>query len=328
MFRHRHEYPVEGGLPSFDGTSAWVNSEPLTDDAFGGRVVLVSFGTYTCINWIRSLPYVRAWTDKYANQGLAVVGVQTPEFEFEEDLGNVRRGLEEMDVRYPVAVDNDYAVWQAFDNHYWPALCFVDAEARIRHHHFGEGAYVESEVALQMLLREAGRTVDEDLVRVVPTGVEAEADWESLRSPETYLGHARTSGFASPDVLAPDVRRVYSPPAVLRRNEWGLSGDWMIGAVPVALHEAGGSIWFQFHARDLHLVMGPPPGGPPVRFRVRIDGEPPGKAHGLDADESGNGTAEYQRLYQLIRQPGPIGERRFEIEFLGAPVEAFVFTFG
>jgi hypothetical protein len=328
VFRHRNEYPVEGELPSFDGTTAWLNSEPLTADALERRVVLVSVGTYTCINWIRSLPYVRAWADKYTSLGLAVVGVQTPEFEFEEDLDNVRRAIKEMGVRYPVAVDNDYDVWRAFDNHYWPALYFVDAEGRIRHHHFGEGEYMGSEMILQMLLREAGRDVDQDLVRLVPAGVEAEADWGNLRSPETYLGYGRTVGFASPAGLAPDERRAYSPPAELGRNQWALSGDWRVGLVPVMLNEAGGSIRFQFHARDVHLVMGPPAARPPVRFRVRLDRELPGRAHGVDVDESGGGTADYQRMYQLIRRPGPIGDRLFEIEFLDAGVEAFVFTFG
>ena len=328
MFRHRNEYPAEGELPPFDGATTWLNSEPLSRDALAGRVVLVNFGTYTCINWIRSLPYVRAWADKYRSQGLVVVGVQTPEFEFEEDLDNVRRAIAEMDVRYPVAVDNDYAVWRAFDNHYWPALYVVDAEGRIRHHHFGEGEYMESEMVLQMLLREAGVDVDQDLVHLVPAGVEAEADWGSLRTPETYLGYGRTVGFASAGGLAPDERRAYSPPADLRRNQWALAGDWRIGPVPVALDEAGGSIRFRFHARDLHLVMGPPAGRPPVRFTVRLDGEPPGPAHGVDVGESGDGTADYQRMYQLIRQPAPIGDRLFEIEFLDAGAEAYCFTFG
>jgi hypothetical protein len=328
MLRHRNEFPVEGELPGFDGATAWLNTAPLTPADLLGRVVLISFGTYTCINWIRSLPYVRAWADKYADQGLAVIGVQTPEFEFEGDLDNVDRAIKEKDVRYPVVVDNDYAVWRAFDNHYWPALYFVDAQGRIRHHHFGEGEYEESEMVLQMLLREAGVDVDQGLVRIEPHGVEAAADWASLGSPEAYLGYERAVGFGSPGGVVPDESHVYSAPAELRRNHWALSGDWAIGQVPVLLTEPGGSIWYQFHSRDLHLVMGPPVGRPPVRFRVRLDGAAPGRAHGVDLDESGNGTADYQRMYQLIRQPSQIGDRLFEIEFLDSGVEAFVFTFG
>jgi hypothetical protein len=311
MHRHRNEFLVEGELPGFDGATAWLNADPLTPAGLRGRVVLVSFGTYTCINWIRSLPYVRAWAEKYAAQGLAVLGVQTPEFEFEGDLENVGRALREMDVRYPVVVDNDYAVWRAFDNHYWPALYFVDAQGRIRHHRFGEGEYEESEMVLQMLLREAGVDIEQGLVRIEPD-----------------LGYGRAGSLASPGGVVPDQRHVYSAPARLRRNQWALSGDWRIGLVPAQLNEPGGSISYQFHARDLHLVMGPPAARPPVRFRVRIDGEPPGRAYGVDVDESGNGTADYQRIYQLIRQPAPNGERLFEIEFLDAGVEAFVFTFG
>ncbi len=328
MLRHRNEFPVEGELPAFEGATAWLNAPPLTPESLRGRAVLVSFGTYTCINWIRSLPYVRAWADKYASQGLAVVGVQTPEFEFEGDLDNVRRAITEMDVRYPVVVDNDYAVWRAFDNHYWPALYFVDAQGRIRHHHFGEGEYEESEMVLQMLLREAGGDVEQGLVSIEPGGAEAAADWASLGSPETYVGYERAVGFASPGGVVPDERHVYSAPAGLRRNQWALSGDWRIGSVPALLNAPGGSISYQFHARDVHLVMGPPAGRSPVRFSVRLDGQPPGQAHGVDVDESGDGTADYQRMYQLIRQPAPIGDRLFEVEFLDAGVEAFVFTFG
>jgi hypothetical protein len=328
MFRHRNELPVERELPAFDGATAWLNAAPLTPAALRGRVVLVSFGTYTCINWIRSLPYVRAWADKYAGQGLAVVGVQTPEFEFEEDLDNVQRAIKEMGVHYPVAVDNDYAVWGSFDNHYWPALYFADSDGRIRHHHFGEGEYEASEMVLQMLLREAGADVDQGLVRLEADGVEAAADWASLGSPESYLGYGRAAGFASPSGVVPDERHVYSAPAKFRRNEWALSGDWAIGSVAARLGQSGGSISYRFHARDLHLVMGPSVAHPSIRFRVRLDGEPPGLAHGVDIDESGHGTAEYQRMYQLIRQPGPIGDRLFEIEFLDPGVEAFVFTFG
>ena len=328
MLRHRNEFPVEGELSGFEGATAWLNAAPQTAAGLRGGVVLVSFGTYTCINWIRSLPYLRAWADKYEGQGVTVVGVQTPEFEFEGNLDSVRRAVKEMDVRYPLAVDNDYAVWRAFDNHYWPALYFVDAQGRIRHHHFGEGEYEESEMVLQMLLREAGVEVEQGLVRIEPDGVEAAADWASLGSPETYVGYGRAVGFASPGGVVPDERHVYTPPPHLRRNQWALSGDWAIGLVPARLTEPGGAIVYQFHARDVHLVMGPPAGVPPVRFRVRLDGEPPGGAHGVDVDESGNGTADYQRMYQLIRQPPPIGDRLFEIEFLDAGVEAFVFTFG
>jgi hypothetical protein len=328
VLRHRNEFPPEGELPTFDGVTAWVNSPALTLPDLRGHAVLVSFGTYTCINWIRSLPYVRAWADKYRSHGLAVVGVQTPEFEFEGDLGNVRRAIKEMDVRYPLAVDNDYAVWRAFDNHYWPALYFADAQGRIRHHHFGEGEYEASEMVLQMLLREAGADVDQGLVRLEPRGVEAAADWDDLGSPETYLGYERAGAFASAGGAVPDRRHAYSAPPELRRNQWTLSGGWQIDAVPARLYEPGGSISYQFHARDLHLVMGPPVGRPPVRFTVRLDGEAPGRAHGIDVDEHGNGTADYQRIHQLIRQPPPIGDRRFEIEFLEPGVEVFVFTFG
>jgi len=322
MFRHRNELPVEGELPGFDGATAWLNSGPLTPAGLRGQVVLVSFGTYTCINWIRSLPYVRAWADAYAGRGLTVVGVQTPEFDFEGDVGNVARAIKEMDVRYPVVIDNDYAVWQAFDNHYWPAQYFVDAQGRIRHHHFGEGDYEQSEMVLQMLLREAGADVEQGVVRVEPHGVEAAADWASLGSPESYVGYGRAVDFASPEGVVQDERHVYSAPAALRRNQWSLSRDRRIGSVSALLNETGGSISNQLHARDLHLVMGPSTAGRPVRFTVRLDGEPPGLAHGIDVDERGNGTAEYQRMYQLIRQPEPISDRRFEIECLDAGVEA------
>jgi hypothetical protein len=328
MHRHRNDLPVEGALPSFDGATTWMNAAPLMPEHLRGSVVLVSFGTYTCINWIRSLPYVRAWATTYSVNGLQVVGVQTPEFDFEADLDNVDRALKEMDVHYPVAVDNDYSVWRAFDNHYWPALYFVDARGRIRHHHFGEGDDKASEMVLQELLRESGEEVDRGFVRIHPDGVEAVADWANLGSPETYVGHERTVGFASPGGVVPEEPRVYSAPARLRRNHWSLSGTWRIGSVAAVLDDAGGSIAYRFHARDLHLVMGPPKGRPPVHFRVRLDGEPPGHAHGIDIDATGSGTADDQRMYQLIRQSAPIEERHFEIEFLDAGVEAYVFTFG
>ena len=328
MFRHRNEFPVEAELPGLDGATAWLNSEPLTAGDLRGRVVLVSFGTYTCINWIRSLPYVRAWADKYADPGLVVIGVQTPEFEFEQQLDGVRVAMKDMDVRYPVAVDNDYAVWQAFDNHYWPALYFVDAEGHIRHHRFGEGEYEESERVLQMLLAEAGVDVDRSLVDLEPQGVELPADWRSLRSAENYVGYGRTEGFASPGGPVLDERHRYTAPSSLRLNQWALTGDWRIGLVATVLEEAGGTISSRFHARDLHLVMRPAMGHPSVRFRVRVDGQPPGLARGVDIDDDGNGAVNYQRLYQLVRQQEPISDRLFEIEFLEAGVEAYVFTFG
>jgi hypothetical protein len=328
MIRHRNEYPAERTMPAFHGVTAWLNSGRLTPEALRGHVVLASFGTYTCINWIRTLPYVRAWADKYADKGLVVIGIQTPEFAFEGELDNVERAIREMGVRYPVAVDNDYSVWRAFDNHYWPALYFIDAQGQIRHHHFGEGEYEESEMVLQMLLRQAGVDVEQGLLAIEPDGVEAAADWARLGSAESYLGYERAVGFASPGGALLDGRHVYSLPAELRRNHWALSGDWQVGLVPALLNEAGGSVSYQFHARDLHLVMGPPLHRTPVRFSVTLNGGPPGPAHGIDVDEAGNGTTDYQRMYQLIRQPGPIGDRVFKIEFLDPGVEAFVFTFG
>jgi hypothetical protein len=328
VLRHRNEFPVEGSLPAFDGATAWVNSEPLSAGAVHGRVVLVSFGTYTCINWIRSLPYVRAWADKYASQGLTVIGVQTPEFEFEEGLDGVRVALEEMNVRYPVAVDNDYAVWRAFDNHYWPALYFVDARGRIRHHRFGEGDYQQSERVVQMLLAEAGVEVDGALVQLAPQGAELPADWDNVRSAENYVGYERTQGFASPGGPIRDQRYRYQLPPSLRRNEWALEGEWRMGPVATVLEESGGLIACGFHARDLHLVMRPARPDAPVRFEVRIDGRPPESARGLDVDADGHGTVTGQRLYQLVRQPEPIVDRSFEIRFLDPGVEAYVFTFG
>jgi hypothetical protein len=328
VLRHRNEYPVEGQLPGWGGATAWLNSAPVVADALRRRVVLVSFGTYTCINWIRSLPYVRAWADRYRAQGLAVIGVQTPEFDFEKDLDGVGVALRQMDVRYPVAVDNDYAVWRAFDNHYWPALYFVDAEGRIRHHRFGEGDYHESERVLQMLLTEAGIDVDSALTRLEPQGVELPADWDHVGSGETYVGYQQSQGFSSRGGVVPDEPHGYSPPPSLGRNQWALSGDWRIGPVATVAERPGAAIASVFHARDLHLVMRPAASHASVPFRVRLDGQSPGSAHGLDIDESGRGTLSDQRLYQLIRQPGPIQDRRFEIEFLDAGVEAYVFTFG
>jgi thiol-disulfide isomerase/thioredoxin len=321
--------PVEGELPSLGGANAWLNSQPLTAAALRGKVALVQFCTYTCINWLRTLPYVRAWAEKYGGQGLTVVGVHTPEFPFEKDVDNVRRALKEMGVVYPVALDSDYAVWRAFENQYWPALYFVDARGRIRHHHFGEGEYEQSERVIRQLLAEAGAdSTGRELVSVDAVGVEAAADWDSLKSPENYVGYGRTENFASPGGVSPDKGRVYAAPARLGLNQWALSGDWTVGVGAVALNKAGGRIAYGFHARDLHLVVGPSARGASVRFSVTLDGQPAGAAHGVDVDEQGNGTVREQRLYQLIRQPKPIAERRFEIEFLDAGAEAFSFTFG
>jgi thiol-disulfide isomerase/thioredoxin len=323
------QLPVEGELPSLGGANAWLNSQPLTVGSVRGKVVLVQFCTYTCINWLRTLPYVRAWAEKYKGQGLAVVGVHTPEFEFEKDLDNVRRALKEMGVAYPVAVDNDYAIWNAFNNRYWPALYFVDAQGRVRHHHFGEGDYEQSERVVQQLLTEAGTGGGvREPVSVEGRGIEAAADWGSLKSPEIYVGYGRTENFASPGGASEDKPRVYAAPAQLSLNRWALSGNWTVGKQAVLLNQAGGRIACRFRARDLHLVMGPSARGTSVRFRVTLDGQPAGAAHGVDVDDGGNGTVTEQRLYQLVRQPKPVTDRRFEIEFLDHGAEAFAFTFG
>lgn len=321
--------PVEGELPSLGGATGWLNSQPLSADSLRGKVALVQFCTYTCINWLRTLPYVRAWAEKYGGQGLAVVGVHTPEFPFEQDVDNVRLALKEMRVAYPVALDSDYAIWRAFENRYWPALYFIDARGRVRHHHFGEGEYEQSERVIQRLLAEAGAGgVGRELVSVDARGVEVAADWDSLKSPENYVGYERTENFASPGGATPDKGRAYDAPAQLGLNRWALAGDWTMGKGAAVLNKAGGRIAYGFRARDLHLVMGPAARGTSVRFRVTLDGQPPRAAHGVDVDEQGNGTVTEQRLYQLIRQPKPIADRRFEVEFFDAGAEAFAFTFG
>jgi thiol-disulfide isomerase/thioredoxin len=323
------QLPVEGALPSLDGATGWLNSPPLTADGLRGRVVLVNFWTFTCINWLRTLPYVRAWAEKYKDHGLVLLGVHTPEFDVEHDLDNVRRAATDLGVTYPVAVDNDYAVWTAFDNHYWPALYFVDAQGQIRHHRFGEGDYEQSEMILQQLLTEAGAgDIGHELVSVDPGGVEAAADWDSLWSPENYLGYERTENFSSSNDAGLETPHAYEAPARLRLNHWGFSGDWTVKREAIVLNQAGGRIVYRFHARDLHLVMGPAAPGGPIRFRVLVDGQPPGAAHGTDVDDQGNGTLTQPRLYQLLRQPGPVADRTFEITFLDPGVRAFSFTFG
>jgi thiol-disulfide isomerase/thioredoxin len=323
------QLPVEGRMPSLDGATQWLNSPPLTAAGLRGKVVLVDFWTYTCINWLRTLPYLRAWAERYQQHGLVVLGVHTPEFDVEHDLDNVRRAVKDLRVHYPVAVDNDYTIWSAFDNHYWPALYLVDAQRKIRHHRFGEGGYEESEMILQQLLAEAGSgAIGQQLVSVDPTGVEAAADWDSLRSPENYLGYQRTENFTSADGAVLDTPHVYALPTRLRLNQWALAGDWAVKQQAIVLNAPDGGIVYRFHARDLHLVMGPATPGTPVRFRVLLDGQPPAAAHGTDVDEAGDGTVTRPRLYQLIRQPGPITERTFEITFLDPGVQAYAFTFG
>ncbi len=321
--------PVEGGLPSFSGSTGWLNSPPLTPEGLRGKVVLVNFWTYTCINWLRQLPYVRAWSQKYSGPGLVVIGVHTPEFGFEHEAENVTRAVRDLRVDYPVAIDSDYRVWQAFDNHYWPALYFADGQGRIRHHHFGEGEYQQSEMVIQQLLAEAGSEgVAQDLVSIDAVGAEAPADWVSLRSAENYTGYERTENFSSPGGVRPGEPRSYELPLSLGRNQWALSGDWTVEGQPARSNAANGLITYRFHARDLNLVMGPASGRASVRFQVILDGQPPGAAHGADIDSQGHGTVTEQRLYQLLRQPGPILDRTFEITFLDPGIETFAFTFG
>ena len=301
-----------GEMASLETATAWLNSAPLTAAGLRGKVVLVSFWTYSCINWLRSQPYLRAWAEKYRERGLVVIGAHSPEFGFEKDLDNVRRAAQALRVSYPIAVDSNHTIWDAFKNQYWPAIYFIDAKGRIRHHQFGEGQYDRSEKAIQQLLVAAGyQGVGAELISVTGSGLEAAADWSSLRSPESYLGSRRRENVGEGKL-----------------NHWTLSGDWAVGSEAITLHSPGGKIGYRFHARNLHLVMGPAAAGAPVRFRVRMDGELPGAAHGLDLDPQGTGQVTEPRLYQLIRQLQPIVDRAFEIEFLDPGVEAFVFTFG
>ena len=319
----------EKTLPSLSGATDWINSQPLAASDLKGRVVVVQFWTYSCINWLRTAPYTRAWAQKYRPDGLIVIGVHSPEFEFEKDVGRVRRAAVSMSLDYPIAVDSRHAVWNAFRNSFWPALYVIDARGRIRHQQFGEGGYAESEQVIQQLLRESGHPgIRQDLLSVTARGAEEPADWQDLRSPETYLGYARAERFASPARTVPDRRQSYAIPTWLGLNNWSLSGDWMVGKEAIRLESAGGRIAFRFHARDLHLVMGSGVTGKTLRFRVLVDGLPPGDSHGLDVNEQGMGTLADHRLYQLIRQKGPIKDHLFEVEFLDAGADAFAFTFG
>jgi len=315
-------------LAALARATEWINAPRPSVASLLGKVVVVDFCTYTCINWLRTLPYIRAWSQKYS-RGLVLIGVHTPEFAFEKNLDNVRRAVREMKIDYPLVVDNDYAIWRAFKNQYWPALYFVDARGTVRQHQFGEGEYERSEKTIQTLLAEAGVAgVPGGIVSIAGNGIEAAADWDNLRSSENYVGNERTQNFASPGGTEEDSRRLYTAPARLALNEWALAGDWTMGSEAAALNKAPGRLAYRFHARDLHLVMGPARPGMSIRFRVSIDGQPPGAAHGGDVDEAGNGIVADQRLYQLIRQTRPIADRRFEIEFLDTGVEAFAFTFG
>jgi cytochrome c biogenesis protein CcdA/thiol-disulfide isomerase/thioredoxin len=321
--------PVEGSLPSLTGAVEWLNSPPLTPEQLKGKVVLVDFWTYSCINCLRSIPYVRAWADKYKDQGLVVIGVHAPEFAFEKNIGNVKQAVAKLKIDYPVAVDNDYAIWRAFNNEYWPADYFIDANGKIRHHFFGEGDYAESEKVIQQLLVEAGKgNLPAGMVSVSATGAEAASDAADVKSPETYIGFARSENFASPGGAVGDSPHVYSTGDLSRLNDWGLSGDWTVGGQSTTLNKTDGAIAFRFHARDLHLVLGPSADGKPVRFRVTIDGAPPGESHGADINADGEGMVTDHRLYQLVRQSGPIMDHTFSIQFLDPDVQAYAFTFG
>jgi cytochrome c biogenesis protein CcdA/thiol-disulfide isomerase/thioredoxin len=322
--------PVEGEIPSFAGATLWLNSPPLAPESLRGKVVVVDFWTYSCINCLRALPYVESWYQKYKDHGLVVIGVHAPEFAFEKDPDNVRRAVADLKITYPVALDNDYAIWQAFNNQYWPAHYFIDATGHIRAHHFGEGNYDESEQIIRTLLTEAGQSglPPPGMGGAKPVGIEAAPDEAHDQSPETYVGYRRADNFASPGGFAQDQAHLYSAPAALKLNQWALSGSWNVDPEKAVLGASGGKIEFRFYARDLHLVLGPGSNGKPVRFRVTLDGAAPAASHGADTDSSGAGIIDRQRLYQLIRQSGDVGEHVFSIEFLDPGVQAYSFTFG
>jgi cytochrome c biogenesis protein CcdA/thiol-disulfide isomerase/thioredoxin len=321
--------PDEGPMPDLNGAVGWINSPPLATKSLRGKVVMIDFWTYSCINCLRALPYVEGWAAKYKDAGLVVIGVHTPEFAFEKERSNVEKAVRDLKITYPVAIDSDYKIWEAFNNQYWPAHYFIDGKGRIRAHHFGEGGYDESERVIQELLKENGATsLAGGVLNVSATGAEAAMDAKNLGSPETYVGYKRSSNFASAEPIAKDSRKTYSPQPRLSLNQWALGGSWKVGEESAVLQSVPGKIIFRFHARDLHLVLGPSKNGKPIRFIVKLDGTPPGDDHGADTDASGAGTVQGNRLYQLIRQKGAVEDRTFEIDFLDPGVEAFAFTFG
>jgi cytochrome c biogenesis protein CcdA/thiol-disulfide isomerase/thioredoxin len=320
--------PIEGDMPSLEGAVQWLNSAPLTRASLRGKVVVVDFWTYSCINCLRALPYVKSWYAHYKDAGLVVIGVHAPEFAFEKDVGNVTRAVHDLGITYPVALDNNLLIWQAFNNQYWPAHYFIDAQGRIRGHHFGEGDYSESEALIRELLSEAGNTKLSAMTPVSGTGIEASADEADVGSPETYVGYERADNFASPGGSVPDAPHQYATPATLAPNQWALAGQWQVAGEAAEALKPGARIVFRFHARDLHLVLGPAQAGQKVRFRITVDGHAPGSDHGVDVAPDGSGAVTTQRLYQLVRQAHPEGEHTFAIEFLDAGVDAYSFTFG
>ena len=318
----------EGVLPDLSGATAWLNSPPLNGRELRGKVVLVNFWTYSCINSLRELPYMKAWAAKYKDAGLVVIGVHAPEFGFEKDPANVQEAVSSLKVSYPVPIDSSHSIWRAFSNEYWPADYFIDGKGRVRYHHFGEGDYVESERMILELLKENGATsLDESPVRIMADGAEAPPS-DDVRSPETYVGFARAENFASPEQVAPSSRRIYSLPARPALNQWGLAGSWKIGAESGVLESAPGRVRFRFHGRDLHMVLGPGHSGAPVRFRLSLNGGAPGGDHGSDCSGDGTGAVREPRMYQLVRQQGPIKDVTVEIEFLDPGIQAYSFTFG
>ena len=319
----------EGPMPELSGAVGWLNSPPLTTKSLRGKVVVIDFWTYSCINCLRALPYVEGWSAKYKDAGLVVIGVHTPEFAFEKERSNVEKAVRDLHITYPVAIDSDYKIWEAFNNQYWPAHYFIDGKGRIRAHHFGEGNYAESERVIQELLKENGApALAEGLLNVTGTGAEAPSDSKNVGSPETYVGYKRAGNFASAEPIAKDSRKTYSPQPRLSLNQWALGGSWKVGDESAVLESVPGKIVFRFHARDLHLVLGPTKNGKPIRFTVKLDGTAPGDDHGADTDATGAGTVQGNRLYQLIRQKGAVEDRTFEIDFLDPGVQAFAFTFG